>query len=113
MKRGIKLVSNGTDNHLMLLDLRDKDITGKELESRLDKVHITANKNTIPNEPLSPFITSGLRIGTAAVTTRGFDEQDMIKIAELIDLSISNFDNNLDYILSEVKSICNRHPLYN
>ena len=112
MKRGITLVSGGTDNHLILLDLRNKDITGKELEQRLDKVYITVNKNTIPNEPLSPFITSGVRMGTAAVTTRGLNETDMDKIAELISMVIDDFDKNENYVRNEVEKICNKYKLY-
>lgn len=112
MKRGITLVSGGTDNHLILLDLRNKGITGKELEQRLDKVYITVNKNTIPNEPLSPFITSGVRMGTAAVTTRGLNEADMDKIAELISMVIDDFDKNENYVRNEVEKICNKYKLY-
>ena len=111
-KRGITLVSGGTDNHLILLDLRNKGITGKELEQRLDKVYITVNKNTIPNEPLSPFITSGVRMGTAAVTTRGLNEADMDKIAELISMVIDDFDKNENYVRDEVEKICNKYKLY-
>jgi len=110
---GFKLVSGGTDNHLMLLDLRNFNITGKELEKRLDEVHITANKNTIPNDPQSPFVTSGLRLGTPAVTSRGFKEEDMVKIARLIKLAVVDFENSKEYILSEVKKMCDSHPIYN
>ena len=110
---GFKLVSGGTDNHLMLLDLRNFNITGKELEKRLDEVHITANKNTIPNDPQSPFVTSGLRSGTPAVTSRGFKEEDMVKIARLIKLAVVDFENSKEYILSEVKKMCDSHPIYN
>lgn len=112
LNRGNKLVSGGTDNHLILLDLRGKGITGKELESKLDEVSITVNKNTIPNEPLSPFVTSGIRIGTAAVTTRGFKEEDMDKIAEFITLTIRDFENNKEYIKSGVEEICKKYPIY-
>lgn len=112
LKRGIDIVSGGTDNHLLLLDLRNLGITGKELEARLDEVHITANKNTIPNEPLSPFITSGLRLGTPAVTTRGFNTDDMDKTAELIYLCASDFENSRDKILKEVSALCKKYPLY-
>lgn len=112
MKHGIDIVSGGTDNHLMLLDLRNKGITGKELEHRLDEVRITANKNTIPNDPQSPFVTSGLRIGTPAVTTRGFKEPEMELIAGWISDIISDFDGNKDRVLSEVQSLCERFPLY-
>ncbi len=112
MKRGHKLVSGGTDNHLLLLDLRDTEITGKELEARLDEVNITVNKNAVPNEPRSPFVTSGIRIGTAAVTTRGFGEAEMVKIAELISTAINDFEGNEDKLRAEVKSICDKFPLY-
>ena len=111
-KRGVKLVSGGTDNHLMLVDLVGTDVTGKELEHRLDEVNITANKNAIPNDPQSPFITSGLRIGTPAATTRGLKEEDMDKIAEYISLAISDFDANKDYIKEGVAAICKKYPLY-
>ena len=111
-KRGVKLVSNGTDNHLMLVDLVGTEVTGKELEHRLDEVNITANKNAIPNDPQSPFITSGLRIGTPAATTRGLVEEDMDKIAEYISLAISDFDANKDYIKEGVAAICKKYPLY-
>lgn len=112
MKHGIDIVSGGTDNHLMLLDLRNKGITGKELEHRLDEVRITANKNTIPNDPQSPFVTSGLRIGTPAVTTRGFKEPEMELIAGWISDIINDFDGNKDRVLNEVQSFCERFPLY-
>ena len=112
LKRGVKLVSGGTDNHLMLLDLRDTGITGKELEHRLDEVYITANKNTIPNEPLSPFVTSGLRIGTPAVTTRGLNTADMDVIAECIALTISDFENSADAIRDKVTALLKAYPLY-
>lgn len=112
MKRGIDIVSGGTDNHLMLLDLRNKDITGKELEHRLDEVHITANKNTIPNDPQSPFVTSGLRIGTPAVTTRGFKEPEMQLIAGWISDIIDDFDANRERVLNEVQALCEKFPLY-
>lgn len=112
LARDIKLVSGGSDNHLCLVDLRGSEVTGKELEHRLDEVYITANKNTVPNEPRSPFITSGLRLGTPAVTTRGFDTKDMDKIAEYIALAVNDFENSKDYIRNGVNEICNRHPLY-
>ncbi|HIS69032.1 MAG TPA: serine hydroxymethyltransferase [Candidatus Gallacutalibacter stercoravium] len=112
LARGLQLVSGGTDNHLILVDLRDRDITGKELERRLDEVYITVNKNSVPNEPRSPFVTSGIRIGTAAVTTRGLDEADMEKIAEYIALAVNDFENNVDRIRAGVNEICARHPLY-
>ena len=110
--RGLKLVSGGTDNHLMLLDLSGMEITGKELEKRLDEVYITANKNTVPNEQRSPFITSGLRLGTPAVTTRGLDTADMDVIAECIALAVNDFEPNKDKIRGMVEEICARHPLY-
>lgn len=111
--KGIRLVSGGTDNHLMLLDLTDKGITGKELETRLDEVHITANKNTIPNETLSPFVTSGLRIGTPAVTSRGFGEEEMVKIAGFINDVITDFEGNKERVLKEVTALCEKFPIYN
>ncbi|MBQ8795742.1 MAG: serine hydroxymethyltransferase [Clostridia bacterium] len=111
-KRGLKLVSNGTDNHLLLMDLRDMDITGKELENRLDEVRITVNKNTVPNEPRSPFVTSGIRIGTAAVTTRGLGVEEMDKIAELIAMVIEDFKGNKEKVIAEVDAICQKYPLY-
>ena len=110
--RGRNLVSGGTDNHLMLLNLIGTDVTGKELEHRLDEVHITLNKNTVPNEPLSPFITSGVRIGTPAATTRGLGTEDMDKIAEFIYLAVTDFENKKDYIISGVEEICKKYPLY-
>ena len=111
-KRGINLVSGGTDNHLMLVDLRSVGITGKELEHRLDEVHITANKNSIPNDPEKPFVTSGLRLGTPAVTTRGLGVEDMDKIAEFIYLCATDFENQKDYITNGVAEICKKYPLY-
>lgn len=110
--RGLNLVSGGTDNHLCLLDLRGTDVTGKELEHRLDAVHITLNKNTVPNEPLSPFVTSGVRIGTPAATTRGLNTEDMDKIAEYISLAVTDFENQKDYIIEGVAEICAKYPLY-
>ena len=109
---GLDIVSGGTDNHLMLLKLIKNGITGKELEHRLDEVHITANKNTVPCDPQSPFITSGLRIGTPAVTTRGFKEPEMAKIAKWISTAISDFDNNKDRISDEVQELCSHFPIY-
>ncbi len=111
-KEGFELVSGGTDNHLMLLKLVNEGITGKELEHRLDEVHITANKNTIPNDPESPFVTSGLRIGTPAVTTRGFKEAEMVKIARWIRLVVSDFEANKDQITKEVEELCAKFPIY-
>ncbi len=110
---GFDLVSGGTDNHLMLLDLRSMNITGKELEHRLDEVRITVNKNAIPNDPQSPFITSGIRVGTAAVTTRGLGVEDMKTIAHLIKLTATDFENSADYCRAEVDKICDKYPLYN
>ncbi len=111
-EQGINMVSGGSDNHLLLLDLRSLGITGKELEHRLDEVYITVNKNSIPREPEKPFVTSGIRIGTAAVTTRGFTPEDMVKIAELIKLAATDFENSADYIRAEVTKICDKYPLY-
>lgn len=112
IKRGCKLVSGGTDNHVLLLDLRDTGVTGKELEARLDDCYITVNKNTIPGEPLSPFVTSGVRIGTAAVTTRGLNEKDMDLIAEYITLVLNDYENSRDKIRVGVESMCQKYPLY-
>jgi glycine hydroxymethyltransferase len=112
LEEGFNLVSGGTDNHLMLCDLRPFDITGKEFEHRLDDVLITVNKNAIPNDPQSPFITSGIRIGTPAVTSRGLDENDMKTLAHLIGLAARDFDNSHDYIRDEVRKICAAHPIY-
>ena len=109
---GIDIVSGGTDNHLMLLKLVKNGITGKELEQRLDEVHITANKNTVPNDPQSPFITSGLRIGTPAVTTRGFKEPEMKLIADWITDIINDFDGNKARISEEVQALCAKYPIY-
>ena len=111
-KRGVNLVSGGTDNHLILLDLRSLGVTGKDLEKRLDEVNITANKNAIPNDPETPFVTSGLRLGTAAATTRGLDESDMDKIAEFVYLAATDFENSADAIRVGVAEICAKHPLY-
>lgn len=113
LKNGIELVSGGTDNHLMLLKLTNFGITGKELEHRLDEVHITANKNTIPNDPNSPFVTSGLRIGTPAVTARGFKEKEMLLIADWIKDIITDFDANKERITAEVQALCAQFPIYN
>lgn len=112
VKRGNKLVSGGTDNHVMLLDLTDSEVTGKELEHRLDAVRITANKNTVPNEKRSPFVTSGVRLGTAAVTTRGMGTKEMDLIAEYITLALNDFDNNAEKIKAGVEEICKNFPLY-
>ncbi len=112
LEEGFQLVSGGTDNHLMLLDLRNLNLTGKELEHRLDEVHITANKNTIPNDPQSPFVTSGMRLGTPAVTSRGLQESDMRVLAKLIRMAADDLDANRSYILDTVASICAKYPLY-
>ena len=112
LARGVELVSGGTDNHLMLLKLTNAGVTGKELERRLDEVHITANKNTIPGEPLSPFVTSGLRIGTPAVTTRGFREPEMKQIAGWIADAIRDFDGSRERIDAEVAALCAKFPIY-
>lgn len=109
---GFDIVSGGTDNHLMLLKLTNMGITGKELEARLDDVHITANKNTIPNEPLSPFVTSGLRLGSPAVTTRGFKEADMAQIAKWISRVVKDFEGNKDSVSAEVQELCAKYPIY-
>lgn len=112
LKRNLKLVSGGTDNHLMLLDLRGTGVTGRELQNRLDEVYITANKNAVPNEPLSPFITSGLRLGTPAVTTRGFGAEEMALIAGWIDDTINRFEDTAQSIRQGVTQLCARYPLY-
>lgn len=112
MKEGFDLVSGGTDNHLMLLDLRKVGVTGKDLEKRLDEVYITVNKNTIPGEPLSPFVTSGIRIGTPAATSRGLGTEDMKIIAKCIWLAATDFDAKKDYIRAEVTKLCEKYPLY-
>ncbi len=112
LKRNLKLVSGGTDNHLMLLDLRSLDVTGKELQNRLDEVYITANKNAVPNEPRSPFITSGLRLGTPAVTTRGFGPQEMDLIAGWIADTIFDFEGTAEATRQGVTQLCARYPLY-
>lgn len=112
INNGLKLVSGGTDNHLLLVDLHDTGVTGKELEKRLDEVRITVNKNTIPNEKLSPFITSGIRVGTAAVTTRGLGLAEMAQIAKFIALAVNDFENNRDFIKNSVAKICKKYPIY-
>lgn len=112
VNRGFRLVSGGTDNHLMLVDLRPFHITGKDLEHHLDDVYITVNKNAIPNDPEKPFVTSGIRVGTAAVTTRGLDEDDMVKIGESIYLVASDFEANKEKAREIVESICAKYPLY-
>lgn len=112
MEEGFHLVSNGTDNHLMLVDLQNMNITGKELQNRLDNVYITVNKNAVPNDPASPFVTSGIRIGTPAVTTRGLKEEDMKTISHLIKLAVTEFDMKADEIRAAVNEICSRYPIY-
>ena len=112
IKRGIKIVSGGTDNHLMLVDLADKGLTGKDVEKWLDAAHITCNKNTIPNDPQSPFVTSGIRLGTAAVSTRGFNTDDMDKVAEAIALIIDDHEANTEKAAAIVKSLTDKYPLY-
>ena len=109
---GFRIVSDGTDNHLMLVDLTPFDITGKELERRLDEVHITVNKNTIPNEKQSPFVTSGIRVGTPAVTSRGFKEAEMHLIAKWIKLVATDFENSKEKIAEEVMALCEKFPIY-
>lgn len=112
MEEGFHLVSNGTDNHLVLVDLQNMHITGKELQNRLDNVYITVNKNAVPNDPASPFVTSGIRIGTPAVTTRGLKEEDMKTISHLIKLAVTEFDTKADEIRAAVNEICSRYPIY-
>ena len=111
-KQGFDLVADGTDNHLMLIDLRKTGVTGKELQRRLDEVYITANKNAIPNDPESPFVTSGMRIGTPAVTTRGFGAPEMLRIAEFIWQAATDFDNKANDIRRNVRDICANFPIY-
>ena len=112
VEEGVKVLTGGTDNHLMLLDLRGSGVTGKELQVKCDEVNITLNKNTVPNDPESAFITSGVRIGTPAVTSRGLKEKDMKKVAKLLALCIKDFDNSKEYIKSEVEKICAEYPIY-
>ena len=111
-KQGFSILTGGTDNHLMLVDLRGMDVSGKELQNRCDQVYITLNKNTVPNDPRSPFVTSGVRIGTPAVTSRGLKEEDMEKIAQCIWLAATDFEAKTDYIRGEVDKICGKYPLY-
>ena len=111
-ERGFKIVSGGSDNHLMLVDLQNLDLTGKEVEKLLDSVHITANKNTVPNDPKSPFVTSGIRLGTAAVTTRGFNTDDMDQVAEAIALMVNDPEANKEKATAIVKSLTDKYPLY-
>ena len=112
VKLGFNLVSGGTDNHLMLIDLRNKGITGKELEERLDDIGITTNKNSVPFDTEKPMVTSGIRIGTPAVTTRGFKEEEMVKIAQLINMTVENYEDKKEEIRAEVAEICAKFPLY-
>ena len=112
ISKGFKIVSGGTDNHVFLVDLNNKDITGKEAEALLDSVGITANKNTVPNETRSPFVTSGIRIGTAAITTRGFKKEDMAEIADIINQAIENREGDLSPLKARVESLCDKYPLY-
>ena len=112
MERGVKIVSGGTDNHLMLVDLTDSEVTGKQLEKNLDEVHITANKNTVPGEKRSPFVTSGVRLGTPSVTTRGFGEEEMVIIADCIADCIFDFENKKEEIAARVLDLTKKFPLY-
>ena len=112
LEEGFNLVSGGTDNHLMLVDLQNMGVTGKEMQKRLDEVYITVNKNAVPNDPAIPFVTSGIRIGTPAVTTRGLKEEDMRVIAKLIKKTVTDFDSKFDEIRREVTKICDKYPLY-
>ena len=111
-KQGFRVLTGGTDNHLMLVDLRGMEVTGKELQNRCDEVYITLNKNAVPNDPRSPFVTSGVRIGTPAITSRGLVEEDMDKIAECIWLAATDFEAKADYIRAEVTKICDKYPIY-
>ena len=112
MSLGVDIVSGGTDNHLMLVDLSKKGLTGKEVEHNLDEIGITANKNTIPNDPQSPFVTSGIRLGAPAVTTRGFKEEDMREVAQIINMVICDFENNKEAAAKRVDALCKKYPLY-
>ena len=112
INRGVAVVSGGTDTHLLLLDLRTTGISGQELQERLDKVNITCNKNTIPFDTESPMVTSGIRLGTPALTTRGFNEDDMDKIAGLISHAIYDYENKKEHIVKEVATLCEKYPLY-
>ena len=113
VKCGFDLVSGGTDNHLALLDLRNIGVTGKELEKRLDAVNITANKNAVPFDTTSPMITSGIRLGSPAVTTRGFTEEDMRVVARCIWAAATEFEATQEQVLADVATLCAKHPLYN
>ena len=112
LEEGFKLVSGGTDNHLCLVDLRPFSITGKEFEKRLDSVYITVNKNAIPNDPETPFVTSGVRVGTPAATSRGFKEDDFVLVAKLMKLAATDIENKADYIREEVCKLCEKYPIY-
>ena len=112
LAEGFSLVSGGTDNHLMLVDLRPFALTGKEFERRLDEVYITVNKNSIPDDPEKPTVTSGIRVGTPSVTTRGLREEEMKTLAKLFKLAAVDFENSADYIREEVTKICKKYPLY-
>ena len=112
VKQGFNILTGGTDNHLMLIDLRGMEVTGKELQNRCDEVYLTLNKNAVPNDPRSPFVTSGVRVGTPAVTSRGLKEEDMEKIAECIWLAATDFEKKADYIRAEVTKICTKYPIY-
>lgn len=111
-EQGFRLLTGGTDNHLMLVDLRGMEVSGKELQNRCDEVYITLNKNAVPNDPRKPFVTSGVRVGTPAVTSRGLVEADMPKIAECIWLAATDFENKADYIRAEVTKLCDKYPIY-
>ena len=113
LEEGFQLVSGGTDNHLCLVDLRPFGITGKEFEKRLDSVYITVNKNAIPNDPETPFVTSGVRVGTPAATSRGFKEEDFVKVAHLMKLAATDIESKADYIREEVCKLCEKYPIYN
>lgn len=112
LDKGFNIVSGGTDNHLMLIDLRPFGITGKEFEKRLDEVHITVNKNAIPNDPEKPFVTSGIRVGTPAVTSRGFKEAEMEMIADWMKQIATDFEANKERITKEVIALCEKYPIY-
>ena len=112
MKNGFRLVSGGTDNHLCLVDVRNFHITGKEFEHRLDEVQITVNKNAIPNDPEKPFVTSGIRVGTPAVTSRGFKEPEMVKIAKWMAMVAQDFEGSAAQVRAEVDELCRQFPIY-
>lgn len=112
ISEGLELVSGGTDNHLMLVKLTNANITGKELEHLLDECHITVNKNAIPNDPQSPFVTSGIRVGTPAVTSRGMKEADMVEIGKLIAMTVHERENALESVSKRVTALCKKYPLY-